>query len=185
MSCQAAGACCPDNFIGFCLSDGTPISIVVQGALQTGWINLLTGIFTPGPPPAGTTTCAPPIEISPLDCAVDSITVCPPVSGLLDCDTDSITVCQPVVSANVSNVAGTNLVSVVILAANPLRKGAILYNDSSNSAFVKFGATASSTSFTIRMNSQTYYELVKGYVGVIEAIWQNSANGAMRITEFT
>lgn len=103
----------------------------------------------------------------------------------LTCATDSVTVCQPNVGSTVTNVAGTNLVSTVLLAANASRKGAILYNDSSNACFVKFGATASSTSFTIKLTSQTFYELIKGYTGVVEGIWQNSANGAMRITEFT
>lgn len=143
--------------------------------------------------------------IAHLNCNTDSVSICqggplsvtvlnptPTVSGTgkvdtrpLTCATDSVTVCQPNVGATVTNVAGTNLASTVLLAANVNRKSAILYNDSSNACFVKFGATASSTSFTVKLTSQTFYELSIGYTGVIEGIWQNSANGAMRVTEFT
>lgn len=48
---------------GLCLADGTPIAVVTErdcetGAItQTGWIDLTTGIFTPGVPPGGTTAC--------------------------------------------------------------------------------------------------------------------------------
>lgn len=51
------GSCCPNNFVGFCLVDGTPIALVLEGTVQLGWINLLTGIFTGGPPPPGTIVC--------------------------------------------------------------------------------------------------------------------------------
>lgn len=43
---------------GLALADGTPITVVTQrdanGVTQTGWVNALTGVFTPGVPPAGT-----------------------------------------------------------------------------------------------------------------------------------
>lgn len=187
--------CCPIIIDGFCLSDGSAISLVYQNGAQIGWILVSTGAFTTGPPPAGTGQCSQPFSIDPLNCETDSITVCPPASGVfdvevvnevlvrpLDCVTDSVTVCQPEVTANVTSV-NASATSVTLLAANPLRKGAIFYNQSINNAFIKFGAVASVTSFTIRLTSNTYYELSKGYTGIIDCIWDGT-NSAMRITEF-
>jgi hypothetical protein len=47
---------------GLCLDDATPIAIVVtrdcNGVVtEDGWLDLTTGIFTPGPPPPGTAAC--------------------------------------------------------------------------------------------------------------------------------
>lgn len=62
--CDCGGAPCPPiSSTGLCLADGTPIAVVYSrdcdsGAMtELGFINLLTGIFTPGMPPAGTRAC--------------------------------------------------------------------------------------------------------------------------------
>lgn len=52
----------PIETVGLCLADGTPIAVTVlrdcDGIVtQTGWINLTTGTFSPGNPPAGTIAC--------------------------------------------------------------------------------------------------------------------------------
>lgn len=101
----------------------------------------------------------------------------------LTCAQDSVTVCQPVVSATFTSVAQTNS-SVTLLAANVNRKGAIIYNNANSTAWIKFGATASQTSFSVRLVTETFYELTVGYVGVIDGIWAASGAGAMRVTEF-
>lgn len=189
---QQNGNCCPNHFGGFCLDDGTPIIVVTENNAQLGWINILTGVFTPGAVPAGTVVCSE--DISPLDCLTDSVTVCPGEDPLvvvaadldirpLTCETDSVTVCQPEVTATFSSVAAS-LTNVTLLAANPNRKRAILFMDGTSTAFVKFGAVASTTSFSIKIPTQTYYELTFGYVGVIDAIWSGTINGSVRITEF-
>lgn len=51
--------CCEVTIAGFCLSDGTPIGIVVQEDEQVGWFNFLTAVFTPGPPPPDAGACPP------------------------------------------------------------------------------------------------------------------------------
>jgi hypothetical protein len=83
--------------------------------------------------------------------------------------------------ATASNVSGSAS-SVTLLSANPTRKGATLYNDSTAIAYVKLGGTASTTSYTVKLNQDDYYEVPADYVGVIDCIWA-SATGAMRITE--
>ena len=74
--------------------------------------------------------------------------------------------------------------NVTLLSANADRLGATLFNDSSSDVFVKFGATASSSSFNIEMGPDGYFEVPFGYRGQIDAIW-GTANGNMRIGEFT
>lgn len=97
--------CCPTTFTGFCLEDGTPIGIVVQEDEQVGWFNFATTIFSPGPPPTGFGECT-----DPLDCATDSITVCPPVSGgFLNSSEDSVTVVQEPNVVSAANSTSTPL----------------------------------------------------------------------------
>jgi hypothetical protein len=90
-------------------------------------------------------------------------------------------------TATLSNVA-SSATNVTVLAANASRKAAALYNDSTSAVNVKFGATASSTSYTVRMLAGAYYELPVSngvvYQGIIDGIW-DSANGSMRVTELT
>lgn len=161
------GDCCPTVLDGYCTSSGDPLGLVITDGLLTGWIDLLTGIFTAGPPPAGTEACAATdVDIRPLDCSTDSITVCP----------------TKVLATLISVVASTS--SVNLLPVNANRKGAIFYNNSTANSWIKLGAIASSTSFTVRILSETFYHLDVGYTGIVDGIWL-ATNGAMRITEFT
>jgi hypothetical protein len=52
----------PTATVGLCLPDGTPIAVTVvrdcEGVVtQEGWVNLRTGAFSAGAPPAGTIAC--------------------------------------------------------------------------------------------------------------------------------
>lgn len=82
-----------------------------------------------------------------------------------------------------SNVSGT-ITSTTLLSANSDRKGAAFFNDSTANLFLKCGTTASSTSFTVKMTPNQYFELPFKYTGRIDGVW-SAANGAVRITEFT
>lgn len=74
-----AEVCDPVTMTGLCLADGTPIGVVARrdcdtGVLtQDGWINLLTGAFTAGPPPAGAMSCSTSqsVQVSGTFCDVD------------------------------------------------------------------------------------------------------------------
>ena len=79
------------------------------------------------------------------------------------------------------NASATN---VTILAANTARLGATVYNDSTVTLYLKLGATASTTSFTVKLIGDAYYEVPFGYYGIIEGIWA-SATGVARVTELT
>lgn len=86
-------------------------------------------------------------------------------------------------TATLANVAGSAS-SVTLIAANTSRKGATIQNDSTAILYVKFGSTASSTSYTVLMQPQSYYEVPGGYTGIITGIWA-SATGNARVTELT
>lgn len=111
---------------------------------------------------------------------------------------------DPTTAANVATVAGGALVteethpatatlanvaasasSVTLQALNAAREGWMMYNDSTASCYVKFGTTASATSFTVFLGPGAYYELPHPcYTGRIDGIWTAAAGNA-RVTELT
>lgn len=77
--------------------------------------------------------------------------------------------------------------NVTLLSANASRLAFTFYNDSTQVAYVKLGATASVTSYTKQMLPGEFWTtaaLGVNYTGRIDALWA-AANGAMRITELT
>lgn len=86
-------------------------------------------------------------------------------------------------SATLTNVAGS-ATSVALFAANAAAKGRAIANESSAVLYVKFGSTASATSYTVRMEPGDHYEFPAPlYCGVVHGIWA-SATGAARVTEW-
>lgn len=71
--------------------------------------------------------------------------------------------------------------SVTLLAANSSRKEAIIFNDSTSVLYVKFGITASSTSYTVQVQPGDSW-IEDRYAGRIDGIW-TSANGNAYVTE--
>jgi len=86
-------------------------------------------------------------------------------------------------TATHSNVSAS-ATNVTVLAANTARLGATIYNDSNSPVNIKLAATASATSFAVRMSPGGYYEIPFGYNGIIDGIW-DVANGSARVVEFT
>jgi hypothetical protein len=85
-------------------------------------------------------------------------------------------------AATLTNVA-SSAVNVTLLAANTARKGVFIVNDGNKILYVKFGATASATSYTVQMPANSYWEMPWPiYTGIIDGIW-SAANGSARITE--
>jgi len=89
----------------------------------------------------------------------------------------------PAATGTATSVAGSAS-NVTLLAANTARIGGTIFNDSSADLFVKLGATASATSFTIKMATDGYFVVPANYTGIIDGIW-GSATGDARITEIT
>lgn len=85
--------------------------------------------------------------------------------------------------ADVTSV-GDEIASTTLLAANADRRGFILFNDSTAICYVKFGVTASTTSFTVRLTPYAVYVSdFPVYRGFITGIWSADSGGSMRITE--
>lgn len=90
----------------------------------------------------------------------------------------SATATRTTVSASTSSVS--------LLGSNSARKQLILYNHSASVAYVNFGATASSSAFTVRMTGNSTFILDNNpiYTGQLSAIW-TLAVGDMQVTEMT
>lgn len=104
-----------------------------------------------------------------------------PVTGSVITSAVDIVVKEKSGTATLANVAGSAS-SVTLLASNTDRRGATIQNDSTAILYVKFGSAASTTSYTIKMAADSYYEIPFGYTGIITGIW-SSATGSARITE--
>lgn len=129
---------------------------------------------------------------------VDGSGVTQPVSGTvtvtatnldirdLTSASDSVSAVVPVATSGGPANVSSSATNVTLLASNSSRKGFSIMNDSTEILYVKFGATASATSFHVKMQPGTYYESNAGYnyTGIIDGIWA-SANGAARMGEFT
>lgn len=99
-----------------------------------------------------------------------------------------VMVAQKAATGTLTNV-GASATSVTVLAASSARIGATITNDSSALLYLKFGATASTTSYTVVLAGAasapfSYYEVPAGYTGIIDGIWA-SATGNARVTEIT
>ncbi|MFC8332730.1 hypothetical protein [Streptomyces olivaceus] len=75
--CEASTT--PAATLGLCLADGTPVAVLVtrdcEGTVtQDGWLNLTSGTYSAGPPPAGTTACGATRDVTTAGtfCDVDA-----------------------------------------------------------------------------------------------------------------
>jgi hypothetical protein len=91
---------------------------------------------------------------------------------------------NPASSSTVSQVA-SSASAVTLQAANALRKALIVFNDSTQILYLKFGSAASATSYTVKMVAGAYYEMptTAVYTGIVTGIWA-SANGYAYVTEY-
>lgn len=81
-----------------------------------------------------------------------------------------------------------NASNVTVLAANANRLGAVLNNMSNSACYLKYGATASSTSFTKRLQPGESHTVLGNYIGKIDAIWDSAPGvgaAAMIVDELT
>lgn len=86
-------------------------------------------------------------------------------------------------SATLANVA-SSATSVTLIAAAGGVKGRAVFNESTQVLYLKYGATASATSYTVQLAAGAYYEFPQPvYGGVVDGIWA-SANGNARVTSW-
>lgn len=92
----------------------------------------------------------------------------------------STTSIQAATLANVTSSA----TSTTVFAASGAARARAVYNDSTAVLYLKFGAAASTTSYTVQLASGDYYEFPQPvYGGLVDGIWA-AANGAARTTEW-
>lgn len=84
-----------------------------------------------------------------------------------------------------TSVASVNS-ATQLLAANVARAAAYFFNDSTAILYLAFANTASTSSYTVQIASNSFYEMpsLPCYQGVISGIW-SAANGNVRITELS
>lgn len=87
---------------------------------------------------------------------------------------------QKASSATVTQVA-SSATNVTLKTSNTARVGIKIYNDSNAILYAKFGTTASTTSYTVQIASQGFFE-DDTYTGNIDGIWA-AANGNAYVTE--
>ena len=76
--------------------------------------------------------------------------------------------------------------SATLLAANTNRRGASVFNNSTSIVYVRLSATASSTTtFTVKLEPNDYYEVPSNYNGAITAILNTGTTTAVQVTEIT
>lgn len=102
----------------------------------------------------------------------------------VDILTGTVTVTTGSPTATLTNQAD-QATSVQLLAAGT-RKGFYIYNDSTVDLYVKFGTTASTTSFTQKLAAATGWgdAGIGIYQGRVDGIWASDAAGSARITEW-
>ncbi|MBD2202757.1 hypothetical protein H6G33_17920 [Calothrix sp. FACHB-1219] len=94
------------------------------------------------------------------------------------------TVVESTSSTSTPTSVNSSASSVTILEANVTRKGATIWNNSTATLYIEFGATASASAFTAKLLAGGYYEVPFNYTGVISGIW-SAANGAALVRELT
>jgi hypothetical protein len=84
----------------------------------------------------------------------------------------------------IEGAINASLSNVLLASENFSRSGASIYNNSTDTLFVRCSDSAATTAtFTKRLQSQEYWETPFGYSGAIQGIWSGT-NGQALVTEF-
>jgi len=129
----------------------------------------VTGTFFQATQPVSATN----LDIRDLTFAADKVDV-----------TGSIVKEQRAATPTVTSVADS-AGNITCLASNANRLGATIFNDSTSDLYIKLGATASTTSFTVKVWQDGFFTVPFGYTGIIDCIWSADTAGSARVTEVT
>lgn len=159
------------------------IGAALMGFNGTTWDRLMPGLdytqdaaltpsSTTGSMMMGRASAAAPLAVSNDD---DAVMAWHARTGAL------MTMNAPAGTATLTNISGSAS-SVTLVAANTSRRWLTCVNDSSATLYLKFGTTASTTSFSYKMSPNTTFEMGAPWSGIITGIW-DSATGSARCTE--
>lgn len=145
-------------------------------AVSTKLVGTATGAIVRG-------TGAPDVQaVSLVDSAGNTLKTVDNGDGTASLSSSSSSSVLTVSTATLANAA-SSASSVTLFTSNANARGRTVYNDSTAVLYVKFGGTASATSFTVAVQPAGYYEFPTPlYTGVVDGIWA-SANGNARTTE--
>lgn len=94
----------------------------------------------------------------------------------------SISTAARVVTTSTPTNVAASITSVTVLAANANRINGYIFNDSTATLTLKYGATASATSMIVKLFTNDVWNIDDGYKGIIDGIW-SAATGSARVTE--
>ena len=106
----------------------------------------------------------------------------PGTTNKVSLGTDTVTTKELRAATPTVTSVAASVTNVTCLAANANRLGAAIYSDSTSDVYVKLGATATTSSFTVKLFSDGFFTVPFGYTGIIDCIW-TSATGNARVTE--
>lgn len=88
-------------------------------------------------------------------------------------------------TATVANVAASAS-NQTALASNSIRRFMTFYNDADKACYIKFGTTASTSSFTVKLATDGFFSApYPVYTGQVDVIWDTAPTGSLRVTEGT
>lgn len=181
------------SVIGHVIVDSAPTTAVTGPLTDTQLRATAVPISAAALPlPTGAATLAKQPALGVAGTASTDVITIQGIAAMTPIKTDGSGVTQPVsgsislasaTSATCTNVSVLNS-NTTLMASNASRKMASIYNDGGGPIYVKLGATASATSFTLILNDQDYYELpLPIYTGIIDAISASGTRTA-RVTEY-
>lgn len=96
----------------------------------------------------------------------------------------------PVTTSNTANLTalGANTANAIaLLAANPARKGYVIFNDSSKSLRIAYGPTITANSYSVTIGAGNEWSPEDGWTGALSGLMSAAdANGkVIRVTELT
>lgn len=96
-------------------------------------------------------------------------------------------VINKLIASTTTVVSSTNasVTNFTILAANANRSHALFYKTGAGIAYLKLGATASPTSYTVQLQNNGYYEIPERYTGQVDIIFSAAGAGTVVSTEVT
>lgn len=87
-------------------------------------------------------------------------------------------------STTTVSAAISSLTSFILLSATPGRTRAAFFKEGGGICYIKLGAVASATSYTVALTANGYYELPDNYTGRVDIIFSTiPASSILRVTE--
>lgn len=164
---------------------GVTVNTIYNGAIRGNFFQIAVSALTSGTFTGTVTLRAAPIGYSSTNIAGSvsqsgTWTVQPGNTP----NTTPWLVSQIATTPTTSNVA-SSATNVTLLSSNASAKSRSVFNESTQVMYLKYGSTASVTSYTVQIGANTYFEFPQPtYTGQVDALWA-SANGSARITEVT